>query len=258
MVSVDDVELYVQDSGGTGLPIAYLNGAYTDQSHWSRVIRDLGPGFRHITYDERARGRSKRSSDYSFAACLRDLDAVLAARGVERVLLAGWSYGGLLSWSWADRHPHRVLGIVTVDAFPAGLTGEDGRRQIRKVFHSMRLVLPLAARLGLAARMSADEHAEVNIELNAVAAVSGAILERLTCPVRFVLASGDNLGSGSGQMDEGRAALVPILARNPNLSIAARVRSNHAQILRRDAKAVAAAIRELANPRGTAEPAAAT
>lgn len=30
------------------------------------MIADLGPGYRHITYDERARGKSKRSADYSF------------------------------------------------------------------------------------------------------------------------------------------------------------------------------------------------
>src|SRR5262249_34284518 len=73
MVPVDDTALAVSDTGGTGIPVVYLNGAYADQSHWRRVIADLGPGWRHITYDERARGRSKRSADYSFEATVRDL-----------------------------------------------------------------------------------------------------------------------------------------------------------------------------------------
>src|SRR4029450_11510115 len=79
MVPVDDTALYVSDSGGSGLPVVYLNGAYADQSHWRRVIADLGSVYRHITYDERARGKSKRSADYSFEAYLRD--PVLKARG---------------------------------------------------------------------------------------------------------------------------------------------------------------------------------
>jgi pimeloyl-ACP methyl ester carboxylesterase len=142
---VDDTELYVSDTGGPGRPVVYLNGAYADQKHWKRVITELGSDYRHITYDERARGKSKRSKDYSFEACLRDLDAVLKARGVERPpLLVGWSYGGVLSWHWTDRNPDRVAGVVTVDAFPVGLTGEAGRERIRKLFRQWRLVLPIA------------------------------------------------------------------------------------------------------------------
>ncbi|MCU7723892.1 alpha/beta fold hydrolase [Actinoplanes sp. KI2] len=241
-VPVDDTTLYVADTGGRGVPVLYLNGAYADQSHWRRVIAGLGDAYRHITYDERARGRSGRSADYSFEACLRDVDAVLTARGVDRALLVGWSYGGVLAWHWADRNPERVLGVVCVDAFPVGLTGEDGHARIRKLFRRMRLFLPIAARLRLAARMSADQHADVNIELNEIGAASVPVLDRLTCPVRFVLATGDSLGTRDGEMEEGRKVLDPILARNPNLTVSAKVASNHTRILRNDSPAVAMAI----------------
>ena len=249
-VPVDDTALHVRDTGGRGRPVVYLNGAYADQSHWRRVVTDLGDDFRHITYDERARGRSKRSADYSFEACVRDLDAVLRARGVDRPLLVGWSYGGVLAWHWADRFPDRVLGVVTVDAFPVGLTGEEGRERIRKLFRRMRLFLPIAGRLRVAARMTAGQHADVNIELNEIGAASVPVLDRLTCPVRFVLATGDSLGTRDGEMEQGRTVLDPILARNPNLVVSAKVASNHSKILRHDSPAVARAVRELAAIRG--------
>ena len=252
MVPVDDTALYVSDTGGRGRPVVYLNGAYADQSRWRRVIADLGSDYRHITYDERARGKSRRSADYSFEACIRDLDAVLGARGVDRPLLVGWSFGGILGWHWADRNPDRVLGAVTVDAMPVGLTGEEGRERIRKLFRRWRLLFPIASRLGLAARMTADQHAEVNIELNEIAAASVPVLDRVTCPVRFVLATGDSLGSQKGEMEQTRAALDPVLARNPNLKVSAKVASNHSQILRKDFPAVAQAVRELAATRGHA------
>ncbi|WP_027346930.1 alpha/beta fold hydrolase [Hamadaea tsunoensis] len=247
MLAVDDTELYVSDTGGTGRPVVYLNGAYADQSHWRRVIAELGPGFRHITYDERARGKSQRSRDYSFEAALRDLDAVLIARGVQRPLLAGWSYGGILAWHWTDRHPDRVQGSVIVDAFPVGLTGTEGHERIRKLFRRMRLFFPIAARLGLAAKMSADQHADVNIELNEIAAASGPVLQRLTRPVWFVMATGDSLGSKDGEMEQGRTVLEPLLAANPHLRISAKVASNHSKILSKDSPAVAQTIRELAD-----------
>ena len=101
----------VRDTGGRGRPVVYLNGAYADQSHWRRVIADLGSDYRHITYDERARGKSKRSADYSFEACLRDVDAVLKARAVDRPLLVGWSYGGVLSLGRPESGPRPGGGV---------------------------------------------------------------------------------------------------------------------------------------------------
>lgn len=146
MMSVDDTALYVTDTGGPGRPVVYLNGAYADQSHWRRVIADLG----------------------------------------------------------------------------------------------------------LAARMTADQHADVNIELNEIAAASVPVLERVTCPVRFLLATGDSLGSQAGEMEQGRTILDPVLAGNPNVKVSAKVASNHSKILRKDSPAVADAVRELAATRGHA------
>ena len=119
MVPVDDTALAVTDTGAPGIPVVYLNGQFATQGYWRRVIAELGTGWRHITYDERARGTSKRSADYSFEAAVGDVDAVLAARGVDRALLVGWSYGAVVAAHWASRNPDRTLGAVLVDgAYP--------------------------------------------------------------------------------------------------------------------------------------------
>lgn len=249
-VPVDDTSLAVTDARGPGRPVLYLNGSYASQRSWRRVIDELGPGWRHVTYDERARGRSKRSADYSFAACLRDVDAVVEATGVNRPILVGWSYGAALAVHWADRNPDRVGGVVSVDgAVPWGLTGEENRERIRRAFRQMRLVLPLGRPFGMSAAMSADQHAEIGIEINEVCAALEPLLDRLTCPVRFVFASGANLGGGNDEMEQMRASLDPVLARNPNLQVSAKVASNHTQIVRKDAPAIAAAVRAVAAAR---------
>jgi pimeloyl-ACP methyl ester carboxylesterase len=247
MVPVDDTALSVTDTRGPGRPIVYLNGSYADHKPWRPTIAALGTDWRHITYDERARGRSKLSSDYSFEACLRDLDAVLKATGVERPLLVGWSYGAALAVHWADRNPDRVLGVVSADgAMPYGLTGKEGEERIRKLFHRMRFLLPVVRPLGMAARMSAEQHAEINIEINGICASMAPVLERLTCPVRYVLATGSNLGGGEEEMEAVRASLDPVLANNPNLQVSSKVSSNHSHILRKDFRAIAVAVRETA------------
>ena len=46
-------------------------------------------------------------------------------------------------------------------------------------------------------------------------------------------------------MEQMRASLAPVLARNPNLKISAKVASKHVDILRKDYRAVAEAVREL-------------
>jgi len=243
---VDDTVLAVTDTRGPGRPVVYLNGSYATQRDWRPVLAELGGSWRHITYDERARGKSERSADYSFAACLRDLDAVLNATGVDRPLLVGWSYGAALAVHWADQHPDRVAGIVSADgAIPYGLTGKESRERIRTLFRRMRLLLPLASRLGLAARMTADQHAEINIEINELSAVLAPVLDRVTCPVRYVIATGGHTGTDDDEMTQVRAALDPVLARNPHLKISARVASNHETLLRKDFHAIADAVREI-------------
>ena len=256
MVPVDDTALAVTDTGGPGIPVIYLNGSYASQRHWRGVVRDLGSGYRHITFDERARGRSGLSADYSFEACVRDIDAVLAARGVHRALLVGWSYGALLGVHWADRNPDRALGVVGVDGpYPVGWTDEAGHAEIRKVFGRMKPMMPVARRLGLAARFSAELHADLAIESHHLHAAIGPVLEDLPVPVRYVVASGEALGSRDDLQEQMRKALDPLLASNPDLRVSAKVTSNHGSILRKDSPAVAAAVRELAAaPRAQDEP----
>lgn len=247
-IAIDDTSLFVRDSGGPGQPVVFLNGCYADMGHWRRVVAALDhEDFRAILFDERARGKSGTSADYSFDAGLRDVTAVLDARGVERPILAGWSYGAYLAVYYAHLHPDRVAGIVSVDgAMPFGLTGEAGQAQIRTLFKRLSWLFPVGARLGLAARMTASQHAEVNIESNEKGARCAPVLATLRCPVRYVLGTGGHLGASASVMEEGRATLAPLMETNPQLKLAAKVPSNHSKILSRDWAAVADAVREVA------------
>ncbi|RSM72570.1 alpha/beta hydrolase [Actinoplanes sp. ATCC 53533] len=250
MLPVDDTALAVTDTGGPGIPVIYLNGQFATQGYWRRVIADLGTGWRHITYDERARGRkSKRSADYSFEAAVRDVDAVLAARGVHRALLVGWSYGAFVGAHWASRHPERALGAVLVDgAQPYDWLDEAMERRIRTMFRRMGWFLPLLRPTGLTPRMTADQMADSNIELGKLGRERelGAVLDAVTVPVRYVLASGTSFGSKGDEQERIRAGLDQVFERNPNIRLSAKVASNHGAILRKDFHAVAEAVREVA------------
>ncbi|MFF3559379.1 alpha/beta fold hydrolase [Streptomyces sp. NPDC002574] len=249
LVPVDDTALAVTDTGGPGIPVLYLNGQFATQGYWRRVIAELGPQWRHITYDERARGKSRRSADYSFEAAVRDVDAVLAARNVDRALVVGWSYGAVVAAHWARRNPQRALGAVLVDgAFPHDWLDDAMEQRIRKLFRRMSWFLPLLRPTGLAPRMTAAQQAESNIELGKLSRERELrpVLDDVTVPVRYVVASGTSFGSRGDEQERIRAGLDTVTAHNPHIEIAAKVASNHGAILKKDYPAVAQALRDIA------------
>ncbi|MFI6830675.1 alpha/beta fold hydrolase [Kribbella sp. NPDC050241] len=257
MVSVDDTALAVTDTGGSGVPVVYLNGQFATQGYWRRVISELGSGWRHISYDERGRGKkSKRSADYSFEAAVRDVDAVLAARGVDRALVVGWSYGAFVAAHWASRNPGRAIGAVLVDgAEPYDWLDEAMEQRIRKLFRRMGWFTPLLRPTGLVPRLSAEQQAECNIELGKISRESelGPVLDNISVPVRYVLASGSSFGSKGDEQERIRASLDQVFERNPNLELSAKVASSHGAILKKDFRAIADAVREV-NARAVVTP----
>lgn len=250
MVPVADSALAVTDSAGSGTPVIYLNGQFATQGYWRRVIAELGPGWRHVTYDERARGRKSRcSADYSFEAALSDIDAVLDARGIERTLVVGWSYGAFAAAHWVSRNPDRTIGAVLVDgAQPHDWFTDDMEQGIRTAFRRLQwLTVPLRI-TGLTPRMTALEMAESNIEVGKLARERelGPVMDRIIVPTRYVLASGTSFGSKGDGQERIRASVPAVTERNPHITIHAKVASNHGAILRKDYRAVADAVRRVA------------
>ncbi|MET8149618.1 alpha/beta fold hydrolase [Actinoplanes sp. NPDC049668] len=249
MVPVDDSALAVTDTGGAGVPVVYLNGHFATQGYWRRVLAELGTGWRHITYDERARGRkSLRSADYSFAVAVRDVDAVLAARGVDRAVLVGWSYGAFVAAHWAATNPDRAIGAVLVDgAFPYDWLDEAVERRIRTMFRRMGWFMPLLRPTGLVPRMTTGQMADSNVELGVISRERelGPVLDSLAVPTRYVVASGSSFGSKGDEQERIRTSLDEVTARNPRIRVSAKVPSNHGAILRKDFRAIADAVREV-------------
>ena len=78
-----------------------------------RGFEALGASVRFIQYDGRGSGRSQRDvEDLSLDAMLGDLDAVIDAERVPRVVLIGFYHSVMLALAWAARHPARTAGLV--------------------------------------------------------------------------------------------------------------------------------------------------
>ena len=105
---------------GNGPTLIYLPGVpfSNAEGEWRipvvrRALLRLAKHVRLVQFDGRGTGRSQRDvNDVSIAAHLRDIDAVVAAAGVEQCVLLGFYHSSLPAIAWAARHPERVRGLV--------------------------------------------------------------------------------------------------------------------------------------------------
>jgi pimeloyl-ACP methyl ester carboxylesterase len=245
-IPVADTVLDCNDRGGSSRPIIFLNGAFSSQSAWKRALSRLSKDYRTITYDERARGKSEKSTDYSFDGCLDDLSAVTAATSVQRPLLVGWSLGAVIAVRYAAAHPNDVAGLLLIDgAYPISMFSDADKEEVRRSFQKMGPLLPILAMFGKAARMSAEQAAHVNIELDDIAGELNSSYDDIRCPTYFICASRRSMGGTEEQFRKMRASVEPLVQRHQNISIFATLPCTHLEILSRHPDTVVAAIEDL-------------
>lgn len=112
---------------GAGPPIVkaanWLNHLELDWQSpiWSKTFQALSARRTFIRYDERGNGLSDWDvADISFAAFVRDLEAVVDGLGLERFPLLGMSQGCAVSIDYAVRHPERVSALILIGGYAAG------------------------------------------------------------------------------------------------------------------------------------------
>jgi len=126
-----------------GVPLVFLHGGpgggclphhrrYYDSAFWNIVV-----------YDQRGAGRSTpvaELTDNTTQHLVADLERLREARGIERWLLFGGSWGSTLALAYAQAHPDRVLGLVLRGIFLATPAELDW------FMHGIRAIFPEAWR----------------------------------------------------------------------------------------------------------------
>jgi pimeloyl-ACP methyl ester carboxylesterase len=88
---------------------------------WSPFLQRLAARFKVVRYDARGNGLSDRDvADISQAGFERDLEAVVAAAGIERFTLLALSQGVAAAVAFAARHPERVTRLILYGAYAQG------------------------------------------------------------------------------------------------------------------------------------------
>jgi pimeloyl-ACP methyl ester carboxylesterase len=122
----DDVGLLHVEHAGAGPAVVLIHAGVADSRMWDPQWAAWQTRFALTRLDLRGFGRSGPPlGSFSHAAdVLRVLDAV----AIERALVVGASFGGLVALDLAAAHPERIAGLVLADAPLPGVDWSDEMR----------------------------------------------------------------------------------------------------------------------------------
>jgi 3-oxoadipate enol-lactonase len=103
-------------AGSDTPPVILLNGGMMTMGAWEAVAAPLGEDFRVIRCDFRGQIFSPGEPEPNLEAHAADVIALLDELGVDRVHVAGTSFGGFVALKLAALHPGRVASVVVVAA----------------------------------------------------------------------------------------------------------------------------------------------
>lgn len=152
-VSVAGLSVHLRDEGPRGdpRPIVLLHGTSASLHTWDGWVAALRADRRVIRFDLPAFGLTgpNAEGDYSIAAYVRFVTAMLDALGLQQVVLAGNSLGGEIAWATALAQPQRVERLVLVDAagYDLASAGEPPSVPIGFVLARLSWLAPLTQRM---------------------------------------------------------------------------------------------------------------
>ena len=114
--AINDIQIYYE-TYGRGQPVLVLHcgAGFIEIMHYQ--ISALAETRFVIAPDSRAHGRSTNSeAPLSYALMADDMLKLLAALGIDKVDLVGWSDGGIIALDIAIHHPERVGKLVIIGA----------------------------------------------------------------------------------------------------------------------------------------------
>ena len=124
-VDIKDGKLYYEEEG-QGVPIVLINGGPGGTHHlfhpYFSQMKDVA---RVIYYDQRGTGKSSKDNTgktYTIKQAVQDLEDLRKALKIDKWVVLGHSYGGLLAQCYALKFPEHCRGLVLSTADPGGKT----------------------------------------------------------------------------------------------------------------------------------------
>ncbi|MFI4988470.1 MAG: alpha/beta fold hydrolase [Alphaproteobacteria bacterium] len=138
---------------GAGDPLVLIHGVGGRLEAWDGVVSHLARRYRILRYDLRGHGESEKAAGpYDIADFVEDLNSLVAAAGLARCHVAGFSLGGLVAQGFALGHAAKLdkLALISTVAgrseaekaavlarlkiVEGGIPGDHFRRSIERWF----------------------------------------------------------------------------------------------------------------------------
>jgi pimeloyl-ACP methyl ester carboxylesterase len=119
----NQVRLHYQQFG-EGPDVVLVHALTSNLAVWlaTPLVYSLAEQFRVTVYDLRGHGQSEvRPAGYTSENMARDLDGLLEQLHIDRPILVGHSFGGVVGLHAAALYPDRLAGVIVSDPYLPGL-----------------------------------------------------------------------------------------------------------------------------------------
>jgi len=223
--------IFVREAAGpAGAPTVLLvHGLLsTADLNWSLAVPELASRFRVIAPDLRGHGDGIATRRFDGGQCADDLAAIVELLELGRVIVVGYSLGGMVAQLFARRHPEMVRGLVLC-ATAHNFASAGGGRAIRLLTRAAQVApepLRKAAMMAVLAPRSTectqgrwvmdqiakhDTRAILQAATEAVAFDSTAWLGDMAGPTAVVLTTKDQVVSPAIQRELCRVLANPVV-----------------------------------------------
>jgi len=139
IVRVNDVDLNVVDTGGSGVALVFLHYWGGSSRTWLPVMERLASTHRCIAIDFRGWGQSsKEAKDYGLRTLADDVMSVISELDLKEFFVLGHSMGGKVAQLLAARQPPGLKGLILYGPAPPNPMNvpEDVRKQYIGLYQS--------------------------------------------------------------------------------------------------------------------------
>ena len=115
---IEGCGLVVEEEGIREKPIAFIihGGPGVDHTSYKPSFSPLSHHLQLVYFDHRGQGRSARGEKetYTLENNVEDMEALRQYLGLEKIVLIGSSYGGMVALSYAVRYPQNVSHLIVI------------------------------------------------------------------------------------------------------------------------------------------------
>ena len=114
--AADGLDLVCEARGAGDTALVFLHGWCGDREYWKHQVGPFAADYRVVTLDQAGHGESgKGRKEWTVDSLAGDVEAVVKALGLKRVIVVGHSMGGPVGLLAAKRMPGTVVAVVGAD-----------------------------------------------------------------------------------------------------------------------------------------------